>query len=597
MTDIRTLITMIKQLAEILTRRQRIKMLGVLFLIIISAICETIGVSFILVLVQAIINPESLLSVNVIQAMMSFFSINTARGVIWIVGFGMIALYFIKNLLQLWVAYERSKFSTGISRDAGILIMKSYMNHPYEYFTYTNTSEILQGVNGDSIRIQEIISALLQLVTEGLTALLIGVYIFTVDSVMATGMVLLAIFCSLLIVYVLKKKMSSLGIADRNASSERNRIAIQISNGIKEIHVMQKKEEFLKKFEKTEYVHAKTRCNFLFMSAIPERTIEGMFICGFVLVVLIRDMSAANTSSFVASLAAFAMAAFRILPAISRMSGYLNQLIFLRPAFNNAYTSISNARDFVNSREKNLDNVDNSEDFEFNNEIRLDNVSWKYKNSPQYTLCGLSLSIKKGQSIGIIGESGAGKSTLSDILLGLYSPQEGNVSVDGHVITSIPKSWGRMIGYVPQMVFLMDDTLRENIAFGEANTDEDRIWSTLERASLKEYVEALPDGLDTMVGEHGIKLSGGQRQRIAIARALYHDPSILILDEATSALDNETEAAVMDAIESLQGNITLIIIAHRLTTIRNCDIIVRIENGTAIEVDKNELFDNFPNDD
>ena len=266
-------------------------------------------------------------------------------------------------------------------------------------------------------------------------------------------------------------------------------------------------------------------------------------------------------------------------------------MIFLRPAFDIAYNNIKEAKTYVSNKELNLDIADKSGDFEFLNEIKLDNVTWKYISGKKEVLKDLNLAIKKGQSIGIIGESGAGKSTLSDILLGLYIPQKGTVSVDGHIISEIPKTWSRMIGYVPQSVYLMDDTLRSNISFGDEDIDDNRIWNSLEKASLKEYVASLPDGLDTMVGERGIKFSGGQRQRIAIARALYHNPSILILDEATSALDNETETAVMEAIESLQGTITMIIIAHRLTTMRKCDRIIKIENGVAVDVEKTELFE------
>ena len=229
---------------------------------------------------------------------------------------------------------------------------------------------------------------------------------------------------------------------------------------------------------------------------------------------------------------------------------------------------------------------------EFQNTLTVEHVVWQYDNQKKPVLTDACLKIKKGDSIGLIGESGAGKTTLGDIILGLLKPNQGNVLIDGLDVYAMPKSWARIVGYVPQAVFLADDTVRNNIKFGlDADISNDKlVWEALERAQLKHFVESLPDGLETIVGERGIKFSGGQRQRIAIARALYAKPEILVLDEATAALDNETEKAVMESIDALQGQITLIIVAHRLTTIRNCDKIYEIKDGKVIERSKKEIF-------
>lgn len=590
MKDLKTFITLVKHLIELLTSTQKKKAMGVFLLVIIAAAFETLGVSAILPFVQALTNPEQIMNNKVIQSIAFSLKINNIRGIVVLLGMGIIGVYIIKNLILLICSYVRVKFSTELTRDIGILIMKSYMNHPYEYFTNTNSSEILQGINGDAYNIDSIVSTLMLLVMEASVVVMIGIYLIAVDPFMAFGILALALLCAIVIVFVLKKKMSVMGVVNRKAAMELNQVTVHISNGIKEIHVMQKRNEFLKKFQKAENTFAKTRLQCLFASVIPERFIETVCIGGFIGVVLIKYLSSADMTYFVASLAVFAMAAFRTLPSISRISGYLNQLIFLRPAFNITYKNIKEAEEYVKNKDSNVDVVDDLNSFEFTNEITINHISWKYGNSERDVLKDLNLVISKGQSIGIIGESGAGKSTLSDILLGLYVPQKGTVEVDGHIISEIPKTWSRVIGYVPQVVYLMDDTLRSNIAFGDEEIDDKRIWDALEKASLKEYVESLPDKLDTMVGERGIKFSGGQRQRVAIARALYNNPSILILDEATSALDNETEIAVMEAIESLQGVITMIIIAHRLTTIRNCDRIIKIEGGIAIDVSKDEIF-------
>ena len=222
----------------------------------------------------------------------------------------------------------------------------------------------------------------------------------------------------------------------------------------------------------------------------------------------------------------------------------------------------------------------------------MSNIFWKYETQKLPVLTNVSLEIKKGKSIALIGASGSGKTTLSDIILGLLMPQGGSVTADGTDVYSMPMEWANIVGYVPQTIFLLDGTVRENIIFGlsDSKADDAKIWKSLERAQLKEFVEKLPQQLDTMVGERGIKFSGGQRQRIAIARALYNEPEILVLDEATAALDNDTESAVMESIEALHGKITLIIVAHRLETIKCCDEIYEIIDGKAVKREKEEIW-------
>ena len=227
----------------------------------------------------------------------------------------------------------------------------------------------------------------------------------------------------------------------------------------------------------------------------------------------------------------------------------------------------------------------------FHSEICLENVSWKYPNADGRVIDGLNMVILKGHAVGFVGASGAGKTTLADMILGLLPTETGAIKMDGVDIKSIPLTWSRTIGYVPQSVYLTDDTIRNNVAFGieKEQIDDVLVWEALQQAQLKTFVESLPEGINTVVGERGIKFSGGQRQRVAIARALYYDPAILVLDEATSALDNETESAVMEAIESLQGHKTLIIVAHRLTTIKSCDEVYEIVDGKAVKKDMAEI--------
>jgi ABC-type multidrug transport system fused ATPase/permease subunit len=255
------------------------------------------------------------------------------------------------------------------------------------------------------------------------------------------------------------------------------------------------------------------------------------------------------------------------------------------PRLENVYHNVVEAKEYEKQREKyvkeNIVNKNVEVSTEFEQVLSINHVEWKYREQIKPVLENVTLEIRRGESIALIGESGSGKTTLSDIILGLLHPQKGSVYMDGIDVYGMPEEWAKVIGYVPQSVFLIDDTIRNNVAFGLKNVDDTDIWYALEQAQLKKFVESLPEGLDTMVGEQGIKFSGGQRQRVAIARALFSRPQILVLDEATAALDNETEAAVMEAIDALQGKMTLIIVAHRLSTIRNCDKIYEICNGRA----------------
>ncbi len=590
MKDIHTFIQMFHHLFEILSPAQRKKILVVFVLIILSAIFEMLGVSAIMPFIQMLTDPERLMDKPYIQFVSNTLGLHSVSQITVGIGIGIILIYILKNMFLFLSSCVRIKFSTELTKDLAISVMNSYIHRPYEYFTITNSSEILQGINGDVYSIDQIIGNILLFTMESMIIITISVYLVLTDPFMALGVILLSGLCTFAIILVFKKRLSHMGVINRQASMELNQISMHIANGIKDIYVLQKRENFLNKFKHKETQFAKTRLQYLIVGAVPERLIETVCIIGIIMVVLIRFMNTTDMTGFVASLAVFAVATFRILPSISRISGYLNGLVFLRPALDAAYNNITAARSYTEQMKPQQNDTEENCKTRFQKEIKISHITWHYQQSNKNVLSDTNLIIRKGESVGIIGESGAGKSTLSDILLGLYVPQKGSITVDGQVITDIPKAWSQMMGYVPQAVFLLDDTVKANIAFGEDYIDEERIWKALEQASLKRFIETLPDGLDTIVGEQGIKFSGGQRQRIAIARALYNQPDILILDEATSALDHETETAVMDAIESLQGTITLIIIAHRLTTIRNCDKIYEITNGQAKLRSHDEIF-------
>ncbi len=583
MKDIKTLKNMIHQMSVILDKKQKRKMFGISIVIMLCAVFELLGVTAMLPFMQSILEPQKLYEKPYIALMVRILGLESDVQLILAMGIGIILVYIIKNLFLLWSSYLQCVYSCTTQKELSVLMLKSYLNRPYSYFLDHNAAEVLRGVDQDSDGVYRVISHFLKFMSEGLAAMLIAVGLFITDSGMALGVLIAGTISLVLIVFVLKRKVNSLGIIARTTGLRRNRWVYESIHGIKDVFVYDKKKFFLDNYSETYEKGARAWAKYNFASLSPERIIEAICVSGIIGVVLFRLGSGVEAETFVSKIAVFAMGAFRIMPSFSRIAGNINEFIYSRPSVEATYENITSAREYLKNIEKEALQEMNEEERDFEKGIHAEDITWKYDGADHNVLEGLSLDINKGEAIGIIGESGSGKSTLSDILLHLYRPQKGVITMDGIDINKIPVSWNRCIGYVPQMVFLRDASVRDNVAFGEDNIDDARVWNALDKADLREFVESLPDKLDTIVGDRGIKFSGGQRQRIAIARALYIEPQILILDEATSALDNDTEKAVMEAIESLHGSITLIIIAHRLTTIKNCDRVYEIKDGKAIE--------------
>lgn len=590
MKDIRTLKNMICQLLTILNRKQTFQMIGMLIVILVGSFFELLGVSAMLPFIQALLNPEELISKPYIAFFVRILDLSDVNSVVTLVGIGIVIIYLIKNAYLALSSYLQVLYSNNIKRQLSVLMLKSYMERPYSFFVENGSGIILRGVNNDIAGVYHVVSNLFKIVAEGLVVISVAVYLCVVDPVLAIGVVMVGLICMLVIIFGVKKILTKLSLIYRKASADLGKHIVQISGGIKEITVFNKKSVFIDKYDKAYERSNVAETKSVFFGLLPERIIEASCVSGIIIMILFRVRMGIAPEDFVPKMAVFAMGAFRLLPSISRVTGYISMLIYSRPMLEATYENYISAREYVNNENEMINSDIDRSSLSFNSEIRIKSIDWKYPEGDSKVLDKLDLVINKGETIGIIGESGAGKSTLADILLRLYKPQAGEIYMDGIDISTIPETWSRVLSYVPQNVFLMDDTIRENVAFGMADADDNRVWESLERASIDDYVRGLPEGLDTIVGERGIKFSGGQRQRIAIARALFINPQILILDEATSALDNETENAVMDAIDSLSGTVTLIIIAHRISTLKCCDKIYELVGGKAVEKSKEEVI-------
>lgn len=597
--NISNIYQIIKELNYILNSRQKIRMVAVLFVIIISSFFELLGVTAIMPFIQTILEPDKIMKQPGMQAVMDKMGITSSTMLLTYLGIGLILLYLIKNAYMIFSYYVQFAFSSRVQMELSNQMLRSYMKRPYEYYLDINSSQILRGCEGDVSGVYAILSDLLQILSELLSAALISIFLFVTDPIIASGVLMIMMGVLIVIVLFFKPVMKKIGAKYREVNAIKSKVIFQTVTGIKDIYVMQRKESFLNEYwEATDVDRKIARLNGT-ISNSPDRIVEGVCVSGIIGIVCARLlMSGKDMASFVSVLGVFAMAAFKLFPSVGKISGRITDIVYNRSRLTGVYENFKESDAFEKQQENYIQCHREADhqytELHFQKEVVIHQIAWKYRNQKECVLKNVSLAIHKGESVGFIGSSGSGKTTLSDIILGLIYPQQGSVTMDGIDIYSIPQIWAGIVGYVPQSVFLIDDSVRNNIAFGTAKEDikDEDIWDALEQAQLKEFISGLPEGLDTVVGERGIKFSGGQKQRIAIARALYHKPEILVLDEATAALDNETETAVMESIDALQGQITMLIVAHRLTTIRNCDKIYEIVNGEACIRNKEDVLKN-----
>lgn len=595
-----------------MNRQQKGLCVIVFILTCVGSILECLGVSVIIPLVDAIQNPQEVLGSSIVRGN-SFLSSLSYEKLVLMICLGIILLYIFKNLYFTFLAWVRIKYSCKMQRELSVRILTSYMSRGYQFFLTKNVGQLNRGVIGDTASAFLVLNAVFKLLSESLTIMLICILMFMSDWQMALVVVAMAFFCLILIYFIFRRKMYEAGKEERKYSMRVGQALVQAFQGIKDVLLLRKQRYFVNEYEENQIMVQKSNCKTTLGSESPAYIIEGICVSGLMATIGIRIFTGHADANFIAILAAFAVGAFRILPSLGRISTSLNVMMGARPSVDALYDQIVEAKKYADehpaaqfvlkARQSKLGLINKGEILErdtgrteikstFGDKLEIRDVSFRYSDDADDVLDNVNLSINKGQSIALIGESGAGKSTLVDILLGLLIPQKGGVYMDGKNITDIPAEWSNTIGYVPQMVFLSDTSIRKNVAFGEYDSeiDDERINEALKKADLWKFIESLPDGVDTYVGDRGVRLSGGQRQRIAIARALYHRPRIMVLDEATSALDNDTENAVMQAIDSLQGEVTLVIVAHRLTTVRNCDVIYEVTEKNIRVRDKEDVL-------
>lgn len=458
-------------------------------------------------------------------------------------------------------------------------LLEAYLNRPYEYFLSAQSGEIIRIVQEDARNSFDMLSVILGFATEAVVAFSVIITIFVINPFMTVFVALSLILLMLLISKVISPLLRREGENYQKTYAAANKWLLQSISGIKEVKVTRTEDFFLKNFVKYgQRMVTSARWNSTLQN-IPRNLIELVSVCSMMAVLGIMIAAGHAIDSLIPSLSAFVMAAVKLLPSANRILASVTQVTFYEPALDNMLKNL----DVLS--EKTVSVSGGTEPLPLNKEICFRGIDYTYPGGEKKIFDSTDLAIPVGSSVGIVGASGAGKTTAADILLGLLKPQAGQVLADGVDVTENMQGWLSHIGYIPQMIFMLDDTIRENVMFGHAknkHTDE-AVWMALEEAQLADFVRELPDGLDTAVGENGVRLSGGQRQRIGIARALFTNPDVLVFDEATSALDNETEEAIMQSINALHGKKTMIIIAHRLTTIEGCDAVYRAGDGKIVK--------------
>lgn len=587
----------------ILTRKERRGCIIVFIFLCIGSLFEMIGVTAIVPLVQVILMPENLLDNPGYSFVWRFFHVNDSSDLVILISAGTILIYLFKNLYMTFLSFFKNRFYRKVEREISMRLMDSYLRRDYVFHINTNSATLLRSVVYDITGVTSTLTSIFTITMECISALLIVVVLFVTDYIMAMTLMCSALAALAVSILGFRKTMRREGQNAIKYAQLSLKAVNEAFNGIKDVMVTRRQSFFAEKFDQAIKKKNKANATKNFAAECPAYVIEGTCVCAIILMLCVQSLTGQNDTEFVSHIAAFAMAAFRILPSVGKITNNYNTIVYYRAMLDEVYMNICEAKEYSEERLYTPDQAecymgseagkcDSNGKRKFIGELTLENVSWRYPGAEEAVVESLNMTIRKGRAIGFIGESGAGKTTLADMILGLLPTQAGAIKVDGVDIKDIPGDWSRIIGYVPQTVYLTDDTIRNNVAFGipAERIDDEKIWKALEQAQLKKFVQGLSEGLDTIVGEKGIRFSGGQRQRVAIARALYCDPDILVLDEATSALDNQTESAVMEAIESLQGVKTLIIVAHRLTTIQSCDEVYEIRGGKAILQEGQERY-------
>ncbi len=511
---------------------------------------------------------------------------------IWYMMSSILVLYLLKSLFLIFLGWRQASFSANLSASLSEKLFSGYLGQPYTFHLNRNSAQLIRNIqNETNLFIAVSISAIT--VSIEFTVLIgVAIALFYVEPAVALFVSLFLGISSFILIRLSKNKLKVWGSERQMHDGLATQHLMQGLEGVKEVKLLGLEDFFLNKFNFHNYKRAFIYTRQITLQQVPRIFLEFLAILAMTGLILFLNSKQTASSNFVPVIGVFIAGAFRMIPSANRILSALQVIRFNKPVIDLFYTEFKNIDKA--STTSNTNPHISSEVKKVFKSLKVESITFHYPNTDSHALNNISFEISHGEMIGFVGSSGSGKTTMVDVLMGLLEPQQGKVFVNENSIASNTREWQNLIGYVPQNIFLTDDTLRNNIAFGipENKIDQTKVQNALEAARLNTFIDSLPEGLNTKVGERGVRLSGGQRQRIGIARALYHNPSVLVLDEATSALDTVTEREVMDSVKQLKGTKTIIVIAHRISTILSCNRIFVLEKGKLENVGKPE--DLFP---
>ncbi len=574
----------IRKMRYILDRKQKIHICFLGVLIFIGGLLETVSVSAVLPIVYVIISPEQAQENKYIRMVMEALAIDSIEGFIVPLLWTLIVMYILKNAFLLFLASEQNRFIAFNRNKLISQVLREFLNRPYEFYLDADIPTVFRLTDSDIPNVFNILMSMISLVSEAVVFALLCIVMVVTDWKLLLFLIVVFGVLSLVMIKVLKPQLSRLGEKNQSIQSRIAKWRIQAIYGIKDVKVLHREAFFADNYEHSGKIGAGYARRHAVLNNTPRLLIEAVFMTSILIYIILYIQMGNDASTLIPMLTAFGVAAIRMMPSVNRINTYMTDISYFRPCLNYVYENM-NINEISRRNNQTLRPADTSKKMQLRDKIALKGIVYAYPNTDKLIFDHADMVVPYGKSVGIMGPSGAGKSTIVDILLGLLKVREGSITCDGENIFDNYPAWLAQIGYIPQSIYLVDEPVRNNIAFGIADEeiDDSRIWQALEEAQLADFIRGLPEGLDTAIGDRGVRISGGQRQRLGIARALYHNPEILVFDEATSALDNETEAAVMEAINSFHGKKTMVIIAHRLNTIEKCDIIYKVDEGKIQE--------------
>lgn len=578
-----------KKLRKLIPSSQHKKLALLVFLLFVGMAFEVLGIGVLLPILTAILNPEILLTSDISKSILDFLKITDKEQIIKIALASLLIIYFFKSAFLIFLSHFQNRFISNLSAFLSNKLFTNYLNQGYKFHVDRNSSDLIKNFQVEITYFSNFLVSTISLLTEATLAFSVIITLFFIEPLGTLVVMLFFGLSSLLFYQFTKKRTTQWGKIREEIDRKISKTVLETLTGIKEVILLGKQYFFQEKLEQNNSIKASMSTKALTLRQIPRYYLELLSVFSLIFFIFIMLAQNKNIDNVIVTLGVFVAATFRILPSINRILGSLQNIKFYKSSIDLLYEEFD-----VVIYENKLSGH-NSKRTKLNKYIKVNDVSFSYEGIDKIILDQVSFKLEAGSTTGIIGVSGSGKSTLINIIVGLFHPTSGEILIDEEFnIHSDICSWQEAIGYVSQDVFLSDESIIMNVAFGtnQEKIDVELIDKVLKQAQLTELIESLPQGYHTKVGERGVQLSGGQRQRIGIARALYRQPDVLILDEATSALDIKTEQDIMTSIDSLKGQLTIIIVTHRLITLKNCDDIYSLKEG-KLNKEKNLIISEY----